>query len=224
MRRRRKNNRKAKNYTVMYTLAAIILTVFYATFAQPLAHRLDIIMPGNSSNWWWPWWPWHSDENQDSLPSGDNNSNSNTNTNNKNINKSSYSSSKDAGKEWDVGFINVVKTSSLGDAYEVSSPVYNKLTASFNVAFINPGDAITYTFTIKNLGMIDAKIEAIETSVSNDASDAIKFNVEGIEVGDELDVGQTKDVKVTANYIDNASGNQDTAKKTLNVVIQYVQK
>lgn len=214
MLKRRRNERKTKNYTMMYTLIALILTVFYATFAQPLAHKLETILPGDSSGWWWPW-PWNPDSSgkEDSSHHGGGSGPYHPGGGNDNT------------KEWDVGFVNAVKTSSKGSVYEVSAPTYEKLAARFDVVFVDPGDEITYTFTIKNLGSIDAKIQNIITTVSNGDNDVIEFKVRGINVGDVLKVGKTKDVVVTASF---KKGHYDEipvgVKKTLNVAIEYVQK
>jgi len=145
---------------MIFAITAILLTVFYATFAQPLAHKLDTLLPDNSQGYF-PWFPWNNDDGDDD-------------------------SDKHHGKpvppenkvQWDVGFINVEKTATKGDAYEITAPSFDKFNATFHVALVNPGDEITYTFTIKNKGKINAKVAAIEViTLSNEFSGAIKFKV-----------------------------------------------
>ena len=171
MEKKRNDEKKRKNYVIVFALVVLFLSVGYATFVQPLAHKPPI---------------W------------------------------SY-------QEWDVGFIESEKVATTGEAVE-NHPVSHTLTRGyFNITLHKPGDSITYDFTIKNMGNIDAKVQNIYISVSNEKTDAILFSTSGVEVGDVLEPGETVKLKVKASYNPNVKGGGLT-RKELFVVVNYVQK
>ena len=121
MEKKRNDEKKRKNYVIVFALIVLFLSVGYATFVQPLAHKPPI-------------WSYY---------------------------------------EWDVGFIKSEKVKITGHAVE-NQPVSHTLTRGyFNITLYKPGDSVTYDFTIKNMGNIDAKVQNIYTYVSNEKTDAV---------------------------------------------------
>ena len=52
----RKLNKKDRNYVIVFATIVLVLSVGYAYFAQPLAHRLKTVKEKTGSTWWDLWW------------------------------------------------------------------------------------------------------------------------------------------------------------------------
>ncbi|MBQ9011273.1 MAG: hypothetical protein IJ093_01330 [Bacilli bacterium] len=124
---------------------------------------------------------------------------------------------------WDIGFTNAVESSKSGNAKELSPVNFTKTMATFGVYLKEPGDQMSYKFTIKNSGELDAKVESIYIIPTNQASDAIFFTTSGLLVGDELDVGQTAEITVTAAFNPNYVNSATNLTKSVTILINYVQ-
>lgn len=228
--RRPKNERDRKNYTLIIVMLVAGFSLGYSITALPLAHKLDNELPDGYHYGVWPWDWFRSDGYDYYKGSGrfgtgqgsdtDNNGQGNENGKNSVL----KDGSDDASKKWNIGFTDAVKTASVGSASEAIKPKVSKENVEFGVSLMEPGDSITYTVTIKNMGIIDAKVSNIKTTYNNGDSDAIIFKIEGIQVGDELDAGKTKKVKITAMFDENYTTMPASTVKTLSMKIDYVQK
>lgn len=218
MRIRRNNQRhiprRSKNYVLTFTIIVAIITVGYATFAQPLAHKLATILPDDFHYGLWPV-AHHDDNKPGARPTG-------KTKRHENAKKHEESAFSEENSKWDVGFINAEKTIAFGSAHEITPVTFTKLSANFYISLLEPGDLITYTFTVKNMGILDAKVSDIKI-VGNDSEDII-CKVEGLDIGDELNVGKTKDLTVTIVYKSDAPEIPDTTKENISVTLLYVQK
>lgn len=218
---RRIKRRRPKNYAIVFASVLIFITIGYAAFAQPLAHQLATMLPDDFPYGIWP----RPDNNQNSKDTANNVNNINkNNTNNSLLSVDGDNKVSDNNAQWDIRFINVKKTASTGDASEIATPTYDRLNGKFHVLLPKEGDSITYTFTIKNIGVLDAKVDSIITTLDNDASDVIKFKVEGMEVGDTLDAGETKEMKVIAYHDEQESIGDTKPSKSVSISILYKQK
>lgn len=216
---------KKRNYTIFVVLSALLLTVGYATFAQPLAHRLATILPDNSR-----FGLWYGDGSNDGG-NGDNkgysNGNKGYNKNNRGYNKDNRGYNNNYGnrvstKQWDIEFIGAKKISTNGNAIEKYPATFENLFATFYVLLSEPGDSITYEFAIKNKGVLNAKLEGYTVVTTN--NDVFKFKVEGVSEGDTLDVGETKKIRITTTYNSEYNGDPQTHTGKILVSFRYVQK
>ncbi len=124
---------------------------------------------------------------------------------------------------WNISFTDVSREEVLGTALENSAPSFNGTTATFNVSLSSLGDSITYDFTIKNNGTLNAKVDGVYVLPANKASDAILFTTSGLEVGDVLKAGESTHIKVNALYVGKENMSKEDFKKSVTVVINYVQ-
>ena len=130
---------------------------------------------------------------------------------------------KNDGGSWDIRFTDMYQQKKIGSASEISSPIYNSTKASFHVLLSSPGDEITYNLTIKNNGTLNAKVSSIYVMPENREGDAIVYFVDGINVGDILDAGQSTNMTVTAKF--NPSGMHGSEiVKNVSVIVNYVQR
>ncbi|MBR3362855.1 MAG: hypothetical protein IKG40_02900 [Bacilli bacterium] len=227
MERIRRN--KKRNYTIFIVLAALVLTVGYATFAQPLAHRLATIMPEGSR-----FGIWKSIINDNKDDNGNNNIASNTNNTRKRGINGNYSNENNANnggsgnsggisnKQWDIGFVDAARVSSFGEVTENSPVIFNKLFATFDVLFNESGASITYSFDVKNKGELDAKLEGYDITTTNDSN--FKFEVGGIDEGDVLEVGKKQKMTIKITYIGDLDSATAGDSGKITVVLRYVQK
>ena len=124
--------------------------------------------------------------------------------------------------KWQIKFDNLGSTPTLtGTAVEVTAPTINTgdtKISKFAAKFTTPGDSITYTFDVVNGGTFDAEISSLTIPIplctgtganaTTDASNVCKnlsYNLtyaddSAIAVGDALDAGDTKSLKLTLNY------------------------
>lgn len=222
-----KNSESYKNNTVIYVVSMVALFVIWFTaFAQPLAYNNRLLLfndKGNNDN--------YNPNNGQSNNS--NNGQSNNNSGNSSYrdynnrgsrNRSSYNVTPSDGQRWNVGFVNMTLTEKIGSASEVSTPSYTKSRANFHVSLVEQGDAISYDIDIKNSGTIDAKVSDILISPITNMDEQILFSFSGLEVGDELDVGETTTVTVNIKYNSHYIGPKNKISKDFVVFINYVQK
>ena len=85
----------------------------------------------------------------------------------------------------------------------------------------NPGDEIEYRLTVANQGTLDAIIEDIKASETG--SDAIKFEVTNIKIGDTLAKGTTTIFNIKISYDENITSQPIILTNTLTVEIKYAQ-
>ena len=123
--------------------------------------------------------------------------------------------------DWNVKIINVTVKNVFGNADKAIEPVYSSTSATFKTNLEKPGDSMTYEVTIANEGDIDAKVESIETTKSNNP--AIVFSTEGIEENDLLESGSTQTYEVTIAYSDSVVTQPEVLSGTLTVKLNYVQ-
>ena len=134
------------------------------------------------------------------------------------------------GTSWDIHFENLKDAqvvSSLNTAKEITKPTIdgtNTIISTYAVELKNDGDAVTYTFDVKNNGDIDAKITGITmntgtsltcnsnggTNVEQNARNAntcanLVYSLtyadgSAVAVNDKLPAGTSKTMKLTLEY------------------------
>lgn len=100
---------------------------------------------------------------------------------------------------WKVEFTSIAEGEKTGNATSRYMPYYTATYASFYVDFVAPGDSITYDVQISNLGTIDSVLSSIDF-ITNPYNDAIKYEIEDINVGDVIKKGESKNIKIKVSY------------------------
>ena len=100
---------------------------------------------------------------------------------------------------WSVKITSITPTDIVGEAKdktEVTS--YTDTTATFGTSLKLPNDSITYNIVIENQGSLDAKLDTITKTDTNNS--AISFETSGVEEGDLLKSGENVTMKVKVTY------------------------
>ena len=111
---------------------------------------------------------------------------------------------------------------------KVGNPVVTDIshttaTATFSVGFTTPGESTVIDVTVHNGGTLDAELESIQITPSEEDS-SLKFEVIGVGEGDPLTQGQDQVVKVKVTFQDDGTGQLPTVKtNTATIILNYVQ-
>jgi len=126
--------------------------------------------------------------------------------------------------DWNVYIKSAVAGTPVGGATG-SAQVVDRATAKLTANLTSPGDSVTYTITVANDGNIDAVLDVITLSASNNDS-VIKYSYSGIEEDEELLAESEKSFTVTIEYDSTKTGTVTDAQKqnTLTLDLDYVQK
>ena len=122
---------------------------------------------------------------------------------------------------WSVVFTNIQELSKTSGVTINSAPTASGTTATFDVDLQKPGDKIEYQITVENEGTLDAIIENIEASETG--SDAIKFEISNIRIGDKLAKGAQTTFNIKISYDESITSQPEVTNNTLTVSIDYVQ-
>ena len=123
---------------------------------------------------------------------------------------------------WDVQITGISNGTPTGSAENAINPTYDILTANMEVNLYSPGDSMTYEITIQNKGTIDATLNKITKTDTNNP--AILFETSGLEEGDDLLAGETTKMTVKITYNPDITGQPDNLTSELNVTLTYEQK
>ncbi len=122
---------------------------------------------------------------------------------------------------WSVVFTNIQELSKTNGVTINNPPTASGTTATFDVDLKSPGDSIEYQITVENKGTLDAIIENIEASETG--SDAIKFEISNIRIGDKLPKESQTTFNITISYDESITSQPEVTNNTLTVSIDYVQ-
>ena len=122
---------------------------------------------------------------------------------------------------WKVVFTNIQELSKTSGVTINSAPTASGTTATFDVDLQKPGDEIEYQITVENKGTLDAIIESIEASETG--SDAIKFEISNIRIGDKLAKKTSTTFNIKISYDESITSQPEVTNNTLTVSIDYVQ-
>ena len=123
---------------------------------------------------------------------------------------------------WKVLITNVDEKNIVGSATNAEEPSWEDLTATFKTNLVSPGDSIEYDITIENRGNLNATLDKITLSDSNNP--AIKFTSSGLEEGSELNAGDSAVLTVKVEYDSNVTSQPENAEGTFIVTFDYVQE
>ena len=122
---------------------------------------------------------------------------------------------------WSVEFTNIQELSKSSGVTINNAPTASGTTATFDVDLEKPGDAIEYQITVENSGTLDAIISDINASETG--SDAIKFEISNIKVGDKLAKKTSTTFNIKISYDDSITSQPEITNNKLTVNITYVQ-
>ena len=122
---------------------------------------------------------------------------------------------------WNVKITNVTSKNIVGTASNNGDPSFEELSATFKTSLQAPGDSIEYDITVSNAGSLDAKLDEITLSDTNNP--AIKFTASGMTKGDVITAGSTKVLTVKVEYLSSVSEQPTNTTSTLTVDLDYSQ-
>ena len=122
---------------------------------------------------------------------------------------------------WNVKITNVTSKNIVGTASNNGDPSFEELSATFKTSLQAPGDSIEYDITVTNAGSLDAKLDEITLSDTNNP--AIKFTASGMTKGDVITAGSTKILTVKVEYLSSVSEQPTNTTSTLTVDLDYSQ-
>ena len=122
---------------------------------------------------------------------------------------------------WNVKITNVTSKNIKGTASNNGDPSFENLSATFKTSLQAPGDSIEYDITVSNAGSLDAKLDEITLSDTNNP--AIKFTASGMTKGDVITAGSTKILTVKVEYLSSVSEQPTNTTSTLTVDLDYSQ-
>lgn len=123
---------------------------------------------------------------------------------------------------WDVHIEDIAVNNTTLDAENVSTSVGdNHLSATFNANLTTPGSSVTYDVTVKNGGTLDAKLDSIVFTDSN--NDAIVYSYSGISKDDVIDAGGTQTFTITVTFNDSYTTMPESTTSSVTMNLTYVQ-
>lgn len=100
---------------------------------------------------------------------------------------------------WDVKILSISSIETEGYAQSIQESIENKYVVNFNSEFQTNGDKITYVINVRNEGTLAAKLSSIIINPKYE-NEYLTYTVEGIEVGDNLNIGESKMFTFTIEY------------------------
>jgi len=122
---------------------------------------------------------------------------------------------------WDIRITNVESKNVVGSASNAQDPEWDNLTATFKTNLEVPGDSIEYDVTVENKGTLNAKLDKINMTSSNNP--AIKFTTTGLTEGDKLGAGSSAILTVKVEYLTGVEVDNENLSANLTVTLDYVQ-
>ncbi|MEI3508857.1 MAG: DUF6273 domain-containing protein [Bacilli bacterium] len=122
---------------------------------------------------------------------------------------------------WNVKITNVTTKNIVGTASNNGNPTFTDTSATFKTNLESPGDSLEYEVTITNAGNLNAKVDKITLSDTNNS--AIKFTSSGLTEGDIINAGSTSTLLVKAEFLSTISSTPDNKTSNLTVTVDYVQ-
>ena len=131
-----------------------------------------------------------------------------------NINGTAKTTSK-----WDVEIIDVQATTSGGATSKTAT--HTDLSATIAAELTEPGDKVTYQIKVKNKGTLNAKLETVTMTDSN--NEAIIFTKKGIEQGSVLEINEEATLTVTIEYNPEVTEQPSSLTASTTITFNYVQ-
>lgn len=122
---------------------------------------------------------------------------------------------------WSVKITSITPTDIIGEAKDKPEvTTYTDTTATFGTSLKLPNDSITYNIVIENQGSLDAKLDTISKTDTNNS--AISFVTSGVEEGDLLKSGEKVTMKVKVTYTPGDS-QPTNLESNIKIELEYIQ-
>lgn len=123
---------------------------------------------------------------------------------------------------WDVHIEDIAVNNTTLGAENVSTSVGdNHLSATFNANLTTPGSSVTYDVTVKNGGTLNAKLDSIVFTDSN--NDAILYSYSDISKGDVINAGATQTFTITVEFNNSYTTMPESTNSSVTMNLTYVQ-
>ena len=122
---------------------------------------------------------------------------------------------------WNIKITKIETKNIVGTASNNGDPSFEELSATFKTSLQAPGDSIEYDITVSNAGSLDAKLDEITLSDTNNP--AIKFTASGMTKGDVITAGSTKILTVKVEYLSTVASQPASTTSNLTVSLDYSQ-
>ena len=122
---------------------------------------------------------------------------------------------------WNVKITGVTTKNIVGTASNNGNPSFTDTSVTFKTDLKSPGDSLEYEVTITNAGTLNAKVDKITLSVTNNP--AIEFTSSGITEGDTIAAGSTGTLLVKVEFLSTVSSTPSNKTSNLTVTLDYVQ-
>ena len=123
-------------------------------------------------------------------------------------------------KDWNIRILSI-DTVDSSSGVDVVKPSHTNTTAKFNSKITKVGGFIKYKIVVKNSGTIDGVLGAI--NIEDVSNSVITYNVEGVDIDDELKSGEEATIYVTATYDSSKVDTATSNKSNVNINLNYVQ-
>ena len=130
--------------------------------------------------------------------------------------------SAEISSKWDVHIEDISVNSETLDGKNISASVGdNTLSATFQAELVSPGSAVTYNVTVRNGGTLNAKLDSLTFTDSN--NDAIQYSHAGISQNDVIDSGESQTFTITVKFNDQYTQMPDSTTSSVTMNLGYVQ-
>ena len=130
--------------------------------------------------------------------------------------------SAEISSKWDVHIEDISVNNETLDGKNISASVgENTLSATFQAELVSPGSAVTYNVTVRNGGTLNAKLDSLTFTDSN--NDAIQYSYAGISQNDVIDSGESQTFTITVKFNDQYTQMPDSTTSSVTMNLGYVQ-
>ena len=130
--------------------------------------------------------------------------------------------SAEISSKWDVHIEDISVNSETLDGKNISASVGdNTLSATFQAELVSPGSAVTYNVTVRNGGTLNAKLDSLTFTDSN--NDAIQYSYLGISQNDVIYSGESQTFTITVKFNDQYTQMPDSTTSSVTMNLGYVQ-
>lgn len=122
---------------------------------------------------------------------------------------------------WDIYIEDIAVNNKTLDAENVSASVDDKLSATFQANLVSPGSSVTYDVTVKNGGNLNAKLDSLTFTDSN--NEAILYSYAGINENDVINAGDTQNFTITVQFNNSYTQMPENKTSSVKMILTYVQ-